>query len=103
MDAQKMPLTNLEMNGFHKMDGIFIAKGAGIRKGVEITGAEIIDMTPTILYMMGLPIPEDMDGKVLNNIFKSECCEEGKNKDRKNCDWGEKMIMKDIQNQRQRR
>ncbi|MEK6635384.1 MAG: alkaline phosphatase family protein [Planctomycetota bacterium] len=78
MDAQKMPLTNLEMNGFHKMDGIFIAKGAGIRKGVEITGAEIIDMSPTILYMMGLPIPEDMDGKVLNDIFKSECCEEGK-------------------------
>ena len=78
MDAQKMPLTNLEMNGFHRMDGIFIATGAGIRKGVEITGAEIIDMSPTILYMMGLPIPEDMDGKVLNNIFKSECCEEGK-------------------------
>ena len=70
MDAQKMPLTNLEMNGFHKMDGIFIAKGAGIRKGVEITGAEIIDMSPTILYMMGLPIPEDMDGKVLNIYLK---------------------------------
>jgi hypothetical protein len=60
------------MNGFHKMDGIFIATGAGIRKGVEITGAEIIDMSPTILYMMGLPIPEDMDGKMLNDIFESE-------------------------------
>lgn len=77
MDTQKMPMTNLEMNGFHKMDGIFIASGAGIRKGVEISGAEIIDMAPTILSIIGLPIPEDMDGKMLNDIFESECNKKG--------------------------
>jgi predicted AlkP superfamily phosphohydrolase/phosphomutase len=55
----------------HYMDGILIAYGPDIKKGRKIVGAKIIDIAPTILHMFNLPIPKDMDGKVLKKIFKS--------------------------------
>jgi predicted AlkP superfamily phosphohydrolase/phosphomutase len=72
LDAQAMPLSELEMNGFHKLNGIIMARGQGIKKNVEIKGAGIMDLAPTILYMLGLPIPDNMDGKVLTDIFTED-------------------------------
>ena len=57
--------------GTHRMNGILIAHGPDIKDtGEDIGRARIIDLTPTILHMFNLEIPEDMDGKVLMNIFK---------------------------------
>ena len=56
-------------SGNHRKDGIFIIKGKNIRKNMIIENAEIIDIAPTILYLMGVPIPSDMDGKVLKDAF----------------------------------
>ncbi|RLI97343.1 MAG: hypothetical protein DRP00_04135 [Candidatus Aenigmatarchaeota archaeon] len=57
--------------GTHRMNGIFIAYGPDIKDtGEDIGRARIVDLTPTILHMFNLEIPEDMDGKVLTNIFK---------------------------------
>lgn len=53
----------------HSMDGIFMAKGPQIRRGTTIKGAAITDLAPTILYLMGLKVPDDMDGKVLKDLF----------------------------------
>lgn len=61
---------DLRHTGTHKKEGIFIASGPDIKKGTEITGAKIIDITPTILHLFGIPIPRDMDGRVLREIFK---------------------------------
>ena len=54
--------------GDHEINGIFISKGQHIVKNGTVD-AEIIDLTPTILYSLGIPIPKDMDGKVLTQIF----------------------------------
>jgi predicted AlkP superfamily phosphohydrolase/phosphomutase len=56
--------------GFHDLNGIFLAYGPGINKGTEIKNAKIYDIAPTILHIFGLPIPKDMDGNVLNEIFE---------------------------------
>jgi predicted AlkP superfamily phosphohydrolase/phosphomutase len=56
----------------HKMNGIFIAKGPDISQNLRIEGARIIDIAPTILHMLNVPIPEDMDGRVLKEIFKEK-------------------------------
>ncbi len=36
------------------------------------TGAQIIDLAPTILHLMGVPVPDDMDGQVLTEALKDE-------------------------------
>ena len=52
--------------------GILILKGGPYRKGVEIQGASIYDITPTLLYQLHLPVAKDFDGKVLSSAFRSE-------------------------------
>ncbi len=72
LDVQTMPLSRLEMNGFHKLNGVLMAKGQGIRKNLKVEGASIVDLAPTILYVFGVPIPDDMDGEVLTDIFTDD-------------------------------
>jgi hypothetical protein len=37
--------------------------GPGVRKGVPLQGASLLDVTPTILSLFGLPTGKDMDGR----------------------------------------
>lgn len=52
-------------SGTHRMEGILALHGPGIRQGVTLKGASIADVAPTILHLMGLPVPLNMDGRVL--------------------------------------
>jgi len=63
---------NRGISGTHRMNGIFMLKGQPIRRGVEVKGAAIIDLAPTILYLMGVPVAEDMDGRVIVEALKPE-------------------------------
>ena len=57
-------------SGIHKKEGIFIAYGPDVRQGIQIEGTKIYDVAPTILHLLGLPVPDDMDGRVLGEIFR---------------------------------
>ena len=50
-------------------DGIFIAYGDGIQKGVSVEDISVYDVVPTILPVFGLPIGKDMDGRPIAEIF----------------------------------
>jgi len=54
----------------HDENGIFLAYGPDIKKGYCLKISKIIDIAPTILYMFDTPIPKDMDGAILSEIFK---------------------------------
>ena len=54
----------------HTREGIYFAYGAGVRAGVEAE-ADIQDLTPTMLYLMDLPVGEGMDGRVITEILDS--------------------------------
>jgi predicted AlkP superfamily phosphohydrolase/phosphomutase/tetratricopeptide (TPR) repeat protein len=56
----------------HRNFGILCVAGPGIKKGEKVFGATLLDITPTILTMFGLPIGKDMDGKPLATIFENE-------------------------------
>jgi predicted AlkP superfamily phosphohydrolase/phosphomutase len=56
-------------SGCHRRNGVLIAWGAGIQPGGVVGEAHIMDLAPTILHLMGLPVPDDMDGRVLNEAL----------------------------------
>jgi hypothetical protein len=50
-------------------EGFFLAVGDGIRPGARVRGASALDVAPTLLYLMGLPVARDMEGRVLTEIL----------------------------------
>ncbi len=65
-----------EKNGDHPpdTDSIFLAKGPDIKEGYELEEGTIhsYDIAPTVLYMNDLPIPEEMEGEPVKDLFKEE-------------------------------
>ncbi len=55
--------------GDHRMEGVLIASGAGVRPGSSLGSANLLDIAPTILHLLGVPVPSDMDGRYLAEIF----------------------------------
>jgi predicted AlkP superfamily phosphohydrolase/phosphomutase/tetratricopeptide (TPR) repeat protein len=53
----------------HRDFGILAISGPGIKRDELLHGPSVLDITPTILTMYGLPVGEDMDGKVLSQAF----------------------------------
>ncbi len=47
-------------------------KGKHVKNNYHISRSEIIDMAPTILYLLGTSIPKDMDGKVLQEVIDKD-------------------------------
>lgn len=57
-----------ERNADHAMEGLFMMLGGGVKK--NITGdVSIVDITPTVLTILGVDIPKDIDGKVLSQYI----------------------------------
>ena len=56
--------------GDHARPAVLIISGKHIRHNTQIKSANIYDITPTILYYLGLPVARDMDGKVLVEAIK---------------------------------
>jgi predicted AlkP superfamily phosphohydrolase/phosphomutase len=57
------------LSGHHRIDGLVILSGGGVKPDTELEDAGIIDLTPTILHAMGLAVPDDLDGRVLSEAF----------------------------------
>jgi predicted AlkP superfamily phosphohydrolase/phosphomutase len=63
--------------GGHHIEGIFVASGPLVSQTAEpLNDLDIVDMAPTVLYLMGLPIPEDLDGRVATEIIDPAALEE---------------------------
>ncbi len=56
-------------SGCHRREGIFIAYGPQIRQGEMVETPDIMDLAPTIMHLLGEPVPPVMDGRVLQHIF----------------------------------
>jgi tetratricopeptide (TPR) repeat protein len=68
-DPQKKISTEMNPMSWHRPQGVFVAAGAGIKHDELIHGATLLNIAPTILALLGQPVPEDMDGRVLTQIF----------------------------------
>jgi predicted AlkP superfamily phosphohydrolase/phosphomutase len=55
--------------GDHRMEGVLVAHGPAFQKGSAPQGATLLDIAPTVLHLLGVPVPEDFDGRVLTEIL----------------------------------
>ncbi|MBN2207507.1 MAG: alkaline phosphatase family protein [Candidatus Aminicenantes bacterium] len=53
-------------------DGVIFLYGRGVRAGNTADRFRLVDLAPTLLYFMGLPVGRDMDGIVQSGIFSRE-------------------------------
>jgi predicted AlkP superfamily phosphohydrolase/phosphomutase len=56
------------MNGTHRRDGILLLSGEGCASG-RVDGAGLEDLAPTLLHLMGIEVPAQMDGRVLTEAL----------------------------------
>jgi len=72
--SKKVVMRDLPDNrtGSHRMNGIFIASGPNIRSTKGMKNFKIYDIAPTILHHYGVPIPNNLDGRVLKEIYKDD-------------------------------
>lgn len=74
IEGGEIPLSEIywrtDLTGTHRLQGLLVMAGPGIKSGYRLRAASVLDMTPTLLYMLGLPVADDMDGRVLLEAFE---------------------------------
>ncbi len=71
INENKLFTKERKLEGFHTMEGIFMAIGPDIKNIQNIKNLSIMDISPTILHLMKEKVPKDMDGKVISEIIKN--------------------------------
>lgn len=62
-------LTNMDISGMHDIEGLIVLVGEPFRSGARLLDATVLDITPTALAALGLPVAEDMDGRVMRDAM----------------------------------
>jgi len=74
--GEKYPTTSFifpnGINGTHAMNGILIMSGPDFRKDKGTLFTSVLDIAPTVLYLLGIPAGKDMYGNVLANCAAPE-------------------------------
>jgi len=60
-----------ESSGRHRPDGLFVAVGPHVRPG-PLADARITDIMPTVMHLLELPVPEELDGQVMQSLLSAE-------------------------------
>ena len=59
--------------GDHRMEGILIARRPRLPSGsLAPSSANLLDIAPTVLHLLGVPVPADMDGRVMTELLDSQ-------------------------------
>jgi predicted AlkP superfamily phosphohydrolase/phosphomutase len=70
--SNKFMVDAFGISGCHRMNGVMIANGNGIKPDSILDGTRIYDMAPTLLYLADQSVPDDMDGRVLTDMFSAD-------------------------------
>jgi predicted AlkP superfamily phosphohydrolase/phosphomutase len=60
-----------EPRGMHHPEGVFLAAGPGIKRGLAIPAQSIVDIAPAMLHSLGLAVPCDLEGRFPEEIFET--------------------------------
>lgn len=70
LNGASRPTSVVSPEQWHRNLGMFLLAGPGIRHDATMPGATLLDITPTVLTLFGLPVGSDMEGKVLVHAFE---------------------------------
>jgi predicted AlkP superfamily phosphohydrolase/phosphomutase len=56
--------------GDHRPNGVLVLNGPGLHHSCDGFCPRLIDLAPTILHALRLAVPNDMDGRVLEEVFR---------------------------------
>ena len=60
------------LSGSHRAVGVFGAKGPGIRHGWNAGELSLLDIAPTVLHSLGVAVPEELQGRVPEEIYDED-------------------------------
>ena len=60
-----------DRTGTHRMNGVFFLRGPRVKAEATVEHARLIDIAPSVLGLMGVPIPKNMDGRFLSTALAS--------------------------------
>lgn len=64
MRSAEVVVPRAEPAGAHRAEGVFLASGPGLQAGLSLEELSIVDVAPLVLYQLGIPIPDDLAGRV---------------------------------------
>jgi predicted AlkP superfamily phosphohydrolase/phosphomutase len=64
LPSQELVARRAEPRGHHRPEGVFVASGPGIRRSAAVGELSIVDVAPLLLHRLGLPVPDDLDGRL---------------------------------------
>jgi predicted AlkP superfamily phosphohydrolase/phosphomutase len=75
--SRRMLTPAIGRTGWHRMDGVFIAAGPAIKAGgLRVEGSRLWDISPTVMAVLGVPLPADLDGRVLQSVLDAGALQE---------------------------
>ncbi|HEX8492711.1 MAG TPA: hypothetical protein VF658_07725 [Pyrinomonadaceae bacterium] len=69
MQRKKVILLELKESGCHDPQGRMMLYGPGIKQGEQIAECNNLDIAPTILNVLGVPLPSETKGRMLSEAF----------------------------------
>lgn len=54
-------------SAWHDRSGVLLARGPGMARGRRLEGAHLLDIAPTVLRGLGLPLAADLEGRPLQS------------------------------------
>jgi len=67
--ADRILSGDANVSGVHTTTALFLLNGEGVPAGSQIPRSSVLDIAPTILARLGIPVPRDMEGRVIEEAF----------------------------------
>lgn len=75
LKSQEIVVPREHADGTHRPNGIFIGYGPSFQRGVKSEPLNLLDITPLFLHLLGLPVPQDLEGQVPTELLQSSAGE----------------------------
>lgn len=76
--SNKLVDVSYGITGWHRMNGMTLFHGLPIDPHKQPQDAHIEDIAPTVLYLMGQPVPAEMDGRILTELLQTDWIDEAR-------------------------